>query len=417
MFETSSYVSIVGYQEELVIPTFTICMRQNYSLSYGKTVKKLFEEGRDIRVFRTQISNDDCSTTEVDYRGKKRQYKVDKYIHGKMYCFSFYPTKRTSFNPMISISKCPYNYLAIVIFGVKKSSHVQHGLENSYVDEISSYSSDRESPKRSPIYVYPTALKNTVVLTTFSYTSTEVRLSPPPYDTNCFNYTEVGYTSQYKCINDCIKSKAITHGFISSDVIVDRKEFGNSSLTFLPIPTSVAKFKGNFSSYVASAGRSNGQRINITEIHELARKTKVSYQIRTKCHESCSRPSCFHEMMTPFLVTLRDEQLSRDNSSRHMVVRILPPNQPTVTVEAKAKISLLDCLVYLASCSSFWFGFCPLNAIQSLYDQITGKPGSPMDGIKRQLAKHSSQISSTIRMMKMLYYYQFVHRGRERTIQ
>jgi hypothetical protein len=45
-----------------------------------------------------------------------------------------------------------------------------------------------------------------------------------------------------------------------------------------------------------------------------------------------------------------------------MTIKVYPPRDQVVIVKSEAKQSLLDFIVYMATCLSFWFGWCPLKA-------------------------------------------------------
>src|SRR6266480_7955396 len=68
-----------------------------------------------------------------------------------------------------------------------------------------------------------------------TYTMKESKLLPPPYDTNCKNYSrETNFTSKSNCFSECLNQFIAEHGMVLEDSVLMRDKFENSSLVLVP---------------------------------------------------------------------------------------------------------------------------------------------------------------------------------------
>lgn len=71
--------------------------------------------------------------------------------------------------------------------------------------------------------------------------------------------------------------------------------------------------------------------------------------------------------------SVRDLIVTRDSLSNNIELEVcmFPSGDHVLIVESKAKLLFLDFVVYILSCLSFWFGFCPLDLANNLYKRIS----------------------------------------------
>src|SRR6185503_4374643 len=87
-----------------------------------------------------------------------------------------------------------------------------------------------------------------------TYSITESKLLPPPYDTDCRDYrAETNYTSKANCFKECLFQFTTQHGFVIEDHLLFREKFENSSLIMAPFKLSDVSVKeGEVGEYLSS---------------------------------------------------------------------------------------------------------------------------------------------------------------------
>src|SRR5688500_3404597 len=127
-------------------------------------------------------------------------------------------------------------------------------------------------------------------------------------------------------------------------------------------------------------------------------KHREAIKVHASCKQSCHQPDCYTEMLTPALLQHSKEgdwKAEGYNNRTHFRIILFQPNQPVITVESKPKLDIIDLLVYLSSCLSFWFGFCPLNVPEIIDQKLTSLR-------KKRQVHNSSAGMATLRQLKTL---------------
>lgn len=152
----------------------------------------------------------------------------------------------------------------------------------------------------------------------------------PPYESRCFNYSQVTFTGQEDCIQKCLLSELM------------------SKLSLLPFTTYIDK-----PIRMKQLSMSQLERENVSQIVQESDDV---------CFNKCQRPSCFSEIS----ITSGEAELY---SSLRLIV--FTPSSPDIIVSEEIAFKLLDYLIYLFSCFGSWWGLCwfTLNPIK-LYDAI-----------------------------------------------
>src|SRR6185437_10959782 len=83
------------------------------------------------------------------------------------------------------------------------------------------------------------------------------------------------------------------------------------------------------------------------------------------CNDSCGQADCVTETVVPHLIS---SLLLGDNYNKGpfkiFFLRVYPSMEPVVIVTSWSKDAFIDFVVYILSCLSFWFGFCPLALVK-----------------------------------------------------
>jgi len=200
------------------------------------------------------------------------------------------------------------------------------------------------------------------------------KLAIPPYDTQCMNYTEHGFTSQDNCISNCIKSIITNHNFLTYQLAIKKNEYENSSLFLFPFFYGIDNTKINDDSYLLNSLREWYDANDIDDdVTNFVPKHREAIKAHASCKESCHQPDCYTEMLTPALLQQSkggDWKTEGYNKRTKFSILLFQPNQPVITVESKPKLEIIDLLVYLSSCLSFWFGFCPFSLPEFIDEKL-----------------------------------------------
>ena len=148
--------------------------------------------------------------------------------------------------------------------------------------------------------------------------------------------------------------------------IADRDELGNSSLIL--IPWELKTMTENGTKLTTDHFLSEDKLRN-----HLRRRTKVSkeyfkkladilpsYENRwTMCKSWCRQTDCYTESIVPELILANPNGNYSEVSN--VTIVIYPSKDPVIKVTSTAKMDLIEFIVFILSCLSFWFGLCPLQ--------------------------------------------------------
>lgn len=158
----------------------------------------------------------------------------------------------------------------------------------------------------------------------FNYGRLVTTLLPPPYETNCHDYTRENYESQAHCYDAC---------------------FTNSTVKKLNKLPFTALIENPY----------NIHHLGKQDIKDKVVKDRI-IQLEDACEQLCSRPDCEEET---FISKIVAEQRVSNNIRLILVI----PNEPDIIAVAEPLLTAVDFITYILSCISFWFGFSPLQLI------------------------------------------------------
>jgi hypothetical protein len=88
-----------------------------------------------------------------------------------------------------------------------------------------------------------------------------------------------------------------------------------------------------------------------------------SYENHWKmCKSWCSQTDCYTESIVPEIILVTNH--GKYSKISNVTIVIYPSNDPVITVTTTAKMELIDFIVFILSCLSFWFGLCPLQVAE-----------------------------------------------------
>jgi len=152
--------------------------------------------------------------------------------------------------------------------------------------------------------------------------------------------------------------------------IADRDELGNSSLILIPWELKTMTEDGTkltTDHFLSDDKLRNHLRERAKVSKEYFKKLAdilPSYEKHwTKCKSWCSQADCYTELLVPELIvyTAPGSYSKISTLHRNLTLLIYPSKDPVITVTSAAKMDLIEFIVFILSCLSFWFGLCPLQ--------------------------------------------------------
>jgi hypothetical protein len=171
-----------------------------------------------------------------------------------------------------------------------------------------------------------------------TYTQTTLHFLPPPYSTNCFDYTLPipDFESQEDCIDKCMTVKVL-------------QKFNETSFTATFTYPRDFKIMSKYS-------------VQLSRVKE--NKVDLIYQ---SCLDQCPMIECEQTRYLPALVSARD--------SSDVTFSLYEPNGPETIVRFYAKLTLMELYVQIMSVCGVWLGVTLADvAIRSLYIILRTRP-------------------------------------------
>lgn len=161
-------------------------------------------------------------------------------------------------------------------------------------------------------------------LVSLSYASFRTLRMPEPYDTQCLDYSQIGFESVDHCFEACI-AKA------------NRKSLGR-------IP---------FAIMVGEDSEEADSKLLRRQDERNATLMKLWINERDHCLRKCHWLNCIDDDYVPVII-------SAARSEKPGTI-LMAPNAPVITAESRERLSILDYSIYVLSCISFWLGWSPLG--------------------------------------------------------
>ena len=310
------------------------------------TIKEIFKYTPEVNTTLSRIIfRENQSYVHKEYSGHEiyDHFEVRKYLYLEYICYKF-ASRKTIDISYSSLSVTP------VFSGQVYELTFNTTLESAEMLKVV-INSMRSHQYRS-IQVIPVLRRNYNIKTkTAQYnvfssfvTTFDVFNLPPPYETNCFNYKDIGFQIDTHCIQECVKKKVVKRfNKIPFSAIIDK-----------PIDMKM---------------------ISYTDISD-ARTSKILFDIENECsNEICNRPSCHASLaMTT----------TKEIEGLEFVIRRIIPSGPSFHVRMTPALNLIEFLTYLLSTVSTWTGI----SIISL------NPWKFLSKRKRKNKIHDQRISS-----------------------
>ena len=205
---------------------------------------------------------------------------------------------------------------------IQKSKRVRFALSRKGLkNHLFPYSGLKISPYyyRSFLESNGSADFNTYTISKYQMLATRL---PPPYETQCFDYTKTPVPKQEMCWEECVKERSLA-------------EFGK-------MPYSV---------FIKNISRHKIVSMQDTK-HSTVITTERIENIENNCSSKCSRKPCKEILFVSTTLA---------TPGNTFTVRHVVPSQPSFKYNAVSLLNFVEFLTYLMSCTSTWTGLSMLS--------------------------------------------------------
>ena len=259
------------------------------------------------------------------YEGKEfygqevyRYFNIRKYIYIEYICYEFAPS-----DPVMlaysSLSVTPASSGTAYMLQFNRTLYSAAMLKIViYGQGLHAYRSLSVSPVLRRYHNYNNKGRNRVEYNVYNSYVKKLWINhlPPPYDSRCFDYTNVNLSSHIHCTQRCVKQKVLSR-------------FGK-----LPFTTLIFK---------------PTRKRMISYLDVLNPKiSKELFQMQEHCEKNnCSRVPC--RDITTLATTIA-------KAGSEFLVRKIVPSEPDFNVQVRASLTLIEFLTYVLSAVSTWTG-------------------------------------------------------------
>jgi hypothetical protein len=252
------------------------------------------------------------------------------------------------------------------LYGISLNMSFIKSAWNAYISLVP-YHSDLEGLINTPLHLVCTSRFCKFDL---SYSITITRLAPVPYDTNCLDYSEIGISSQEGCFTNCLTDFTSSHGMVLESNVMWKDIYGNSTLVIIPwyMKTLRANHTKVDKAFITRQKLEHDKKPIYDRLISIFDSYKQHW---THCSQKCSRQNCFTETYVSRKEKSHRWRMEYMDMKAKVILMLFvhPPKDQVVIVTSQPKQTLLDFLVYITSCFSFWFGFSVLG-IGILFKEI-----------------------------------------------
>lgn len=358
LYRTTSVTAIYDYPEGNVLaPAMILCFRFDIDPRIESKIGQLFTGERNFY----NDKNDSWKIMKIKIipHSKKANYTSKKYIMGNKYCM--FLKVMNSFN-MEEVRSSRWKSLsrffdATISASPLYSPNIYNYNGKScdvyvYIQLVSDESLIANPENRFAFAALCRDYVGVIVYVTYA-ASINIR-KPPPFDTNCLDYSYVShgfFLSSYDCYDKCLKNKTILWNIVSGTSIIEKNVFKDSEVQIIP-------------DYIIEDEDYWTLEKNNSLPEELVKKYRnISshwQRIKHSCRQLCSRPDCKIEKISPEIY--HPEAVGETNKSLSFIgADLMLSYLPTFQVSYIPKQKLIDYIVYMCSMLSFWIGLCPLT--------------------------------------------------------
>lgn len=316
-YETVTQLTIY-YPKEVVPPNVATCFSR---LENSENVFQESEPQVRIEIAKRRLNSQTIELNEST-SDEIQGYKITKFKKGSFDCFSLVLRSDEPFETryLTTFADDPEFYtLAINGSTLINEDLVTFFMKERHLDFYGPSENGAESSRKITDNSTGLGARNFITLSYSVYKSTLMKY---PYKTNCIDYEDREFESQFQCIDSCVT-----------------KEY-ESRLTFNPFTTLTRDPAATVPNITQVANSFD----DVTFIDEL-------------CNDKCKEPDCKSVLFVPKIVGTTE--------SEDFEYELYLSVDPVISTKLKPEINIIDFVTYILSCIGFWFGFSPLVFIGS----------------------------------------------------
>lgn len=380
-YTTRTHISILEVLSETTVPSIVSCF-YHYPRYVNQSIHELFNGDLqdNITIEWSKVRNS-CKSDEIVNEGTKITRLFGSH---NLYCLSIGYDRKWTLNSH-SLQSCPYKWISRISFtGTFTSKKLQFSKRfnsNGFltVTFIQDHDWDIDRPVKTPVVDYLTGDVD-IFIAGLTYSISLTKFLPPPYETKCRDYRQSGFRSKYNCLAECMRRKTIKRNFLIDSFWIDFERFKDSSKNISIVPylmgsQSNRQLRENIKYWLTSPKKmwKANTRLNLSdqEIADILDKVTFAYEVEKSCNQSCLQDDCETQVLTSYAMVTHKQVAGQFKQSLYRLLGVLSSNQVVHILDTKAKLSFLDFFVYITSCMSFWFGFCPLAIVREIDVKLT----------------------------------------------
>ena len=307
-----------------VPPTVALCFGSIHSGLHELPVQALFDQVVDenttifaLRYWQPDLSKYEYVIVPSEIHG---MLNVTKYVNLQYICYSIDTIhEKINYYDLTDNFERPMFYRIIFNPLFKPNTTLETTFNYFYV-----------CSKGSHFYGPSTTFAQTAFrfnYVTLGYKKYVENLLPPPYTTDCFDYTIEGFESKGDCYELCLQGKFKPHKVHPFDVVIDAAD--DLSLNrFVPLDyPSREDFMNQTNKY------------------------------REDCRHECRHADCERNVYVPIVISINFDP------TQYMVLELYVSNEPVVKIDTQANLAFIDFITYIFSCIGFWYAWSPVCLI------------------------------------------------------
>lgn len=363
-YPTTTFVTLENVPKVTLPPR--VGFRVLYKLNPGRTVKSHFDKINDT----TKLVESAFRISEA--KSVRKKVVLNAFFRSPDYYISLAAKNRTEYTPEHLYTERREMYSGKIKSNLFEAE--DNGITLTFF--LKPYYGDLEGVQKTDALVNcPTNNNRSTCDIRFTYSTKITKLAPAPYDTDCRDYHKMGFTSNENCLSECLTNFTEKHGYLIATNVIPREKYRNSSHVILHW-----LFRKLKTGPYQLTQKILKQEVNMTK-NPISKKWGSywadlfpSYKGHHDfCMSLCGKQDCSIESLIPKVLMAKDTG-EKSSKLEFLHIRVYPSDDQVLVVTSKAKLTVLDVIVYLLSSTSFWFGFCPLS-LSRLVKSKTRKSG------------------------------------------
>src|SRR5256714_3997589 len=206
-----------------LIPRIVVCYPIAQSM-HGMSISHAFKTINDSTVLIQGLILDEYGKWHV----RKDIYSASTFLKDGRYCMSIGTTNPVSYASAVELYDSMFGRVNFKTNLLRRNGNTERLVDAQLF--MMPYDNDFEGIQLTPVPVLLQKEDIDYVGILTSYTRKILHLSPPPYETNCRNYSMDAMSSRGNCVSQCLTRYTEQEDFILDSTVISRDKYQNSTL-------------------------------------------------------------------------------------------------------------------------------------------------------------------------------------------